>query len=306
MTSPDKQNTTTETTGRPPIETPQDFTARREEVGLSLEDVFARTRISMRNLSAIEQGDFSALPPPVYTKAFIKQYAALLGVDAQPFLTRYDSYLKMLDSPRTAKKSELQDGKPHESKNRLSLGLVAVFFTVMIVTAAFWFTSTDQQEMDKPHENIGQLISSPTLPGNPPPAANVPVVPGNGAEITSTPSSSQTNIPAAPVSEPASPSSATAAITNPPSTPPPNKPPMVSVSSAQKLTITAKENTWIGIRVDQQEGQQAYLRPGDTVTFTGAQFRLDVGNAGGIDLTLQGNPLPPLGKSGQIVHITLP
>jgi cytoskeleton protein RodZ len=81
---------------------------------------------------------------------------------------------------------------------------------------------------------------------------------------------------------------------------------MVSVSSAQKLTITAKENTWIGIRVDQQEGQQAYLRPGDTVTFTGAQFRLDVGNAGGIDLTLQGNPLPPLGKSGQIVHITLP
>jgi hypothetical protein len=33
---------------------------------------------------------------------------------------------------------------------------------------------------------------------------------------------------------------------------------------------------------------------------------MDIGNAGGIDVSLQGKPLSPLGESGQVVHVTLP
>jgi cytoskeleton protein RodZ len=75
---------------------------------------------------------------------------------------------------------------------------------------------------------------------------------------------------------------------------------------SQKLAIKARETTWVAIRIDQQERRQVLLQPGETVTYTGNLFQIDVGNAGGIDVSLQGKPLPPLGESGQVVHLTLP
>lgn len=53
----------------------------REARGLTIEAVMEATKISRINLVALEQGDRSALPHPVYTKGFIKSYARLLGLD---------------------------------------------------------------------------------------------------------------------------------------------------------------------------------------------------------------------------------
>ena len=66
----------------------------REASGLSLKDLFLRTRISVINLEAIEKADFSHLPEPIYTRNFIKIYASALGVDSQLVLHSYEDYLK--------------------------------------------------------------------------------------------------------------------------------------------------------------------------------------------------------------------
>lgn len=55
--------------------------AARVEVGLSLEDVFARTRISLRSLEAIEEDDMSAMPSSFFYKSFVTQFANALGID---------------------------------------------------------------------------------------------------------------------------------------------------------------------------------------------------------------------------------
>lgn len=54
----------------------------REAKGLTIEAVMEATKISRINLVAIENGDRSSLPHPVYTKGFVKSYARLLGLDA--------------------------------------------------------------------------------------------------------------------------------------------------------------------------------------------------------------------------------
>jgi cytoskeleton protein RodZ len=53
----------------------------REAQGLSLAEVAARTRVPLRQLEAIEQGDYASLPSITYAVGFAKAYARAVGVD---------------------------------------------------------------------------------------------------------------------------------------------------------------------------------------------------------------------------------
>lgn len=53
----------------------------REQRGLSLAEVAARTRVPQRHLEAIEAGDYRALPSPTYAMGFAKAYARAVGAD---------------------------------------------------------------------------------------------------------------------------------------------------------------------------------------------------------------------------------
>jgi cytoskeleton protein RodZ len=53
----------------------------REAQGLTIKAVMEATKISRVILLALENGDRSVLPHPVYAKGFVKSYARLLGLD---------------------------------------------------------------------------------------------------------------------------------------------------------------------------------------------------------------------------------
>ncbi|MCA9965008.1 MAG: helix-turn-helix domain-containing protein [Anaerolineales bacterium] len=63
----------------------------RENKGLTLEEVQAETRIHARFLTALEKGDYAALPTPVHVRGFLRNYARFLGLDPQPLLARYQN-----------------------------------------------------------------------------------------------------------------------------------------------------------------------------------------------------------------------
>lgn len=63
----------------------------RENKGLSLQDIQAKTRINTRYLEALESGQYSALPTPVHVRGFLKNYARALGLDPKPLLDRYEA-----------------------------------------------------------------------------------------------------------------------------------------------------------------------------------------------------------------------
>lgn len=56
---------------------------RREEKGLTLQDVAERTKIQLRYLEAIEAGDFHSLPGPAYVRGFLRLYAIAVGMDPE-------------------------------------------------------------------------------------------------------------------------------------------------------------------------------------------------------------------------------
>lgn len=61
----------------------------RDNKKLSLQDVSNQLRISVRQIEALESGDFTRLPQPMIVRGFIRNYARLLGIDATPVLDIY-------------------------------------------------------------------------------------------------------------------------------------------------------------------------------------------------------------------------
>jgi hypothetical protein len=62
----------------------------REFMGITLKEVHNYIRVMEIYLVAIEENNYGTLPPPVYTRGFIKSYLQYLGISqVEPFVTRY-------------------------------------------------------------------------------------------------------------------------------------------------------------------------------------------------------------------------
>lgn len=71
----------------------EQLAAARQKLGLSLDDISARTKVSVERLSAIERLDLEGLPSLVYLKGFVRAYAAEVGLDSDTISDRYLSEL---------------------------------------------------------------------------------------------------------------------------------------------------------------------------------------------------------------------
>ncbi len=63
--------------------------AVRQKAGVTLQEIAATTKITVRNLEAIESGDFAKLPGGVYATSYIRQYARAIGFDEFELLADY-------------------------------------------------------------------------------------------------------------------------------------------------------------------------------------------------------------------------
>lgn len=70
---------------------PPDLAAARQRKGISLHDIADTTKISVRFLQAIEEGDFKTLPGGIYDRSYIRQYANAVGVADTDLLEYYRS-----------------------------------------------------------------------------------------------------------------------------------------------------------------------------------------------------------------------
>jgi len=61
----------------------------RQRKGISLESIAASTKLSVRQLAAIEEGDFQRLPGGIYNTNYIRQYARAIGFDEADLLSFY-------------------------------------------------------------------------------------------------------------------------------------------------------------------------------------------------------------------------
>src|SRR5215510_6221750 len=64
---------------------------RRERLirEVSLDEISASTKISIRLLNALESSDVDKLPAPVFTRGFIRAYSRHLGLDPDEMVNAY-------------------------------------------------------------------------------------------------------------------------------------------------------------------------------------------------------------------------
>jgi cytoskeleton protein RodZ len=80
----------------------QELAAAREARGLALADVAQQLKFAPRQLEALEQEQFGALPGATFAKGMVRSYARLLKLDPEPLLQRVAGHFEVPDSNRLA------------------------------------------------------------------------------------------------------------------------------------------------------------------------------------------------------------
>lgn len=292
----------------------QDLKEKREEFGLSLKDVFGRTRISVVYLEAIENGDFHLLPLPIYAKNFINTYARFLGVDSKLIIARYEDYLSslnILDNIPPADISEEATFFGAIARHSTFLGIASF---LIVIACVIWLISMQYTPAaDIIKDQIGEsAVDISASKGNTTSQEANAIVPLNertsdNLEPAINDSGRQTQTPSL------SPESAGNVSTKASTKASVEKDAKAEISAPQpdykessRLIIEATEETWIRIKAGQKPPFQVLLRPGEKIEYKAAIFDMDIGNAGGVKIQFKDKKIENLGKSGEVIRLRLP
>ena len=289
----------------------QELKAKREALGLSLADLFQRTRISIAYLKAIENNDFHLLPVSVYTKNFIKTYARALGIDSKPILINYEDYLSSRKGLQALPPEGVSEKKilfARIANPKTYWGIASVLIIISVVA---WLISKQYQSSSDIINSTGRITAA--VPENKKQTVNSPanVTVPISQQVKATPELAQSEIDKQ--SQIKAQSISTKMGNNAEKTskeqislPVKNVQAAANNEEASLLIISAMEETWIRIKADQNPSFQILLKDGEKFERKAASFDMDIGNAGGIKIQFRGKNMENLGKSGQVVHLRLP
>ncbi len=250
---------------------------RRLELGRSLEQLAASTKIHIRILSAIEEDRYSELPARAFTRGFIVNYTKALKLNPNEILETYQAFLESKFSERPDRDHGHQgyafEGRELEQNRRWMMvgGSLAAVFAIAVLLI---FKPDNHRRKEKHKEFEGETATKPA-------ASSTPAAPVNQA-IYFPPEVLASKNPLTPVSDPgfanpqasASPSPAPT-LASPSPTPvldPLNKGDGLTPEETKlKVTLTAKEDAWIRYRSDDLQTGIMILRKGRSLVIRARQ-----------------------------------
>ena len=102
----------------------------REMRGVSLREIADGTKISVRFLQALEEDRVDVLPGGLFPRAFVRQYAAFLGLDPETFVADYTLAHGEAPSERRAA-MPVEDRRPLVTPGQALLGVAALVLVVL-------------------------------------------------------------------------------------------------------------------------------------------------------------------------------
>jgi len=274
-----------------PEESPVDFGTMfrqaRERCGASLQEIAAVTKISTRVLAALERNDMSKLPGGIFSRAFVRSYAREIGLDPDRAIDRFTT-----DFPDESGKEQLpsakeaEDIETFESGRRLARTVLQLAVLTIVVVIVVVVASRSRACLAPAGATPEASVSGPSAP----------------APVTLLPAAQ----PPRRADETAAPPTETTAVV------PTLQPPATSADSAAQgtapiqLTIVARAECWLMVKVDKDVVFGRVLSPGESLFYQAyASVTLRAGNAGGLSLIINGKPARPLGTPGQVVTATI-
>lgn len=295
----------------------------RENKRMTLKDVETATRIPLPYLLVLEGGE-GLLSDRVYLMPFLRTYAKFLGMDTNAVVSQFVSELQRTDARTPPPDRRVTAAAAPSTPSRLSFWALPLLLLLSILLVGsflwqnglsgvetLWPTFTTKNESLTEREQTAPLESAPEVSFATDLPTKQPATPSEStAPIAVTPPS--TDLPPSTPGVPSDTSQTVASVpaqTEPATVvaPPPQSPPLVN-STGHRLNIQASSPTWVRIVVDDQPPKEMILKTGEAREWSAQSgFTLSFGNAGGVTLNLDGQTLPPVGKSGQVVrNIRLP
>ncbi len=239
--------------------------ATREDAGLRLEDIGAETKVSKAILDAMENGNFQFLPERVFSRSFVAQYARIVGADEGPLLQDFDEAWGryIVSSGIHTNLEVVADDLAPSIRWRFWIPITAGVLILFVAAAVILRSSASDGE---------GLAPDPRRSG-----------------------ASQVNVgrAALPASRPT----------------PSSKPSKTAVEAANepmvKMTVQVDpgEECWIHFRDRDGMTGERLLRNGQKLDLELAgPVKLTVGNAGAVELTVDGRRYRDLGLPGQVIH----
>jgi len=251
----------------------------RERQGRAVAEIAAELCLTQQYLRAIEDDDVKSLPGIFFYKNFVKQYAAIVGVKEAEIVSGIQTLTAAAEEsvlPGTPVQPPVRPLDPivADSNRRYfgsgRLGL-SVFGLVGVVLAcsgfyAWWMRPAEVAAKPRPQPAVVQSVSQPV----PQPISQItPPVQTATVQVTA---EAQTQV--------------------------------INGINQVVLNLSATEKTWLSVTSEGKRLFSGFLEPSQTKTLTGVDAaQMTVGNAGGIEVRLNGKPIGPIGKSGQVRRV---
>jgi cytoskeleton protein RodZ len=255
---------------------------QREARGLDLTEVAAALRIKPAYLALLEAGRPDELPGAVYAIGFIRAYADRLGLDSGEMLRLFRQQSALL-----AAKPDLDFPVPLGQSSRPGGGMLLVALILAVCGYGGWFyVSTGDGPRPERVAQIPLELLPYREPSRSPPAISQSVAEAQAAPRSQAFPSERSERPAAAGAAMA----AVAAATDPAPSPP------------GEVVIRATAESWIQIRDARQSVLLTrVLKAGETCRAPARPgLSMRTGNAGGLEITVDGVPAPPIGGRGMI------
>ena len=257
----------------------------REYHDLTLEDASETTKIGISYLKALEEDQIREFANLTYLKGFLRIYASYLGLNSDDMARMYDKLHGAKDQESGSDVNAIRKDRPARRMVSLQkLALPAFLLLLILITATFFKRSP----------------SAPVIPPQPivavaPAVTTVPVqqILSSAKTVTTPPEIAESRAERLPK----------AAITD--EAPSHSKQPADSARGFI-LKIRVTQNGSMTVTVDGSAPQNYELAVGDIIEWKAENtVALDVSNAGGIDVELNGKPYKPLGPSGKPLYVEL-
>ncbi|HTV45563.1 MAG TPA: RodZ domain-containing protein [Stellaceae bacterium] len=293
---------------------------QRLALGLDLGEVSAALRIKTTYLAALEDGRPDRLPGPAYAIGFLRAYSEHLGLDGGEIVRRFRREAAGLDT-----KPDLSFPMPLDERgipSRATL-LAALVLTILGYGTWYYLSSDELKRPERVTEVPADLLPPKVLPATPAEATAAAATPadatagaghanpatgGPAATATAARPSPGTDAVAHPGLTPAGIASTSESPTPAPLAPPANSAPVdASAGSPARIVLQATADSWVELR----DRNHAILFTG--VLKAGQRYSVPdrpgismrTGNAGGLEIIVDGKPQPSLGPAGAVRSLAL-
>jgi len=252
----------------------EELKAAREQQDITLQQIFNKTRIDMKFLNAIESGNFKVMPD-VYIRAFIREYAKSIDLDGNTILRKYE----IAKEGREIGEEDIQEIEREQAGKKDSV-------------AKEFSTQNPSGNNDVNGDNNNILIGIYAVAG----LAAIFII-----YLLFFDSKDQEIITEKPYQEVLKETKTRFEV-------PEDKkkeevkPVVPALQDSLNLIIIASDTCWIGGKIDNGSDIDFLLYPGrKKILKAKTQFYIIAGNAGGIELLLNGKKLNYSGRTGRVI-----